>query len=277
MYLTAIQVVIIFSQQDWDIKPIGPDGYRTWARGPGVWQKGYDVEIDIKNSQKPGDPLQLKTSYIITGLWETMVQVAESNFYYETILTVKQHYREIGTVTIKELTLGATGNGTNEDEILLSTPVLPGNADLALLQINPVNVTAVPSYPAGRVANPRDSRVTIAYTYITGTQINSKDVFMAILGLAADAAQYRPNTPLKDVQQESPSKKCEIALRPLVASFQMTYGYATGGLWGLIIFVMLPLEKFGDMTFVLEYQGFGLAEGYIKAKVPAPGIAAGEE
>ena len=279
MYLTAIQVVTVCSRTEWDSKPIGPNSWRTWAVGPGVWQQGYDVEIDIKNSQKPEEPLQLKTSYIVTGLWETMVQVAEYNMYYETVLTLKQHYREIGTVTIKELTWGATGDGTDEDANFLSTPALPGNADSALSQAIPVNLTTVPRYPAGQVADPRDPRITITYTYTTGTQIASKDVFMGILGLLANAAQYPPARPMAELlHQTSPSGRCEVFLRPLVASFQVTYGFATSGLNGLINLVMLPLEKFGEMTFVLEYQGFRLAEGSIKATVPASGIAAvGEE
>lgn len=276
MYLTAIQVMGIFGTRDWDSKPLGPKVFRYTAVGPGVWQKGYDVEIVIRNSQKPEDPLQLKTSYITTGLWETMVQVAVYNLYYETVLTLKQHYREIGTLTIKEPTLGATENGTNEDANSLSTPALPRTADLAPTQAIPVNLTTIPSYPAGRVVDPRNPSYTITYTY-TGTQINSKDVFMGILGLLADAAQYTLATPLKVLQQVSPSKRCEISLKPLVADPRVNYGNAAHGLRNLIFWIMLPLENFGGMTFVLEFNGLKFAEGSVKAMVPAPGVAADEE
>lgn len=276
MYLNAIEVMIGIGKRGWDDRCVSFEGLRVVAVGPGVWRQGYDVEVDMKNSQKQGDPLQLKTSHIVTGLWETMVQVADNNFYYETILTLKQHYRDIGTVAIKELTVAATANNMNADTNLFSTSALLRNADLATTKAIPVNLTAGPSYPAGRIADRGDPRLTIMYTY-TRTQINSKDIFMAIIGLLADAAQYAPNRPLEAMQQISPSQRCTISLRPFPAPIQATYGFAVRGLRDLIYFIMLQLEKFGEMTFVLEYQGYRLVEGYVKARVPAPGVAAEKE
>lgn len=119
------------------------------------------MEVDIKYSQNPEDPLQLKTSYIVTGLWEMMVQVFQRDLYCKTVLTLKQHHREKGTVSIKESTLEAAANSTNGDDILVTMPGFPGNADLAPTEAAPTNWTAGPAYPAGRVADPRDPRSII--------------------------------------------------------------------------------------------------------------------
>ncbi|CAD6569511.1 MAG: hypothetical protein ASARMPREDX12_002702 [Alectoria sarmentosa] len=276
MYLTAIDVMSAIGRTDWYNRPIGPEGYRAYAVGQGVWREGYDVEIDIKNSQKPGDPLQLRTCDVVTGLWQLMVQVANDNLYYEAVLTLKQHYRAIGTVTIKELKLAATANNTNADATLVSTSALPANADLALTQAFPKNLTVGTPYPTGRIVDPRDRRFSIMYTY-TGNQIKSRDVFMAILGLLAEAAQYTPGAPLQMMQQVSPSKRCVITVRSFPVPYKVTYGFAAHGLRPLIYWIMLPLEKFEEMTFVLEYDGYRLAEGHIKPLTPAPGVAVDEE
>ena len=267
MYLTASKAMLGLGRMGWDDKPVGTQGYRVTA---------HDVEIDMKNSQTPEDPLQLKTSYIVTGLWETMVQISQNNLYYETVLTLKQHYREIGTLTMKEPTVGAAANGTNADASLLSTPAILGHADLALTQAVPVNQTAGPGYPYGRVFDPTDRRYSIMYTY-TGTQIRSKDVFMAIIGLLADAAQYSPATLVERMAQFSPSKRCLIRLTCFHRPYQLNYGFAARGLGLLIALIMLPLEKFGEMTFQLEYQGYRVGEGVVNAFASTPEVAAEEE
>lgn len=276
MYLTALDITYALGRAGWYDRPIGPEGFRAYAVGQGVWRQGYDVEIDIKNSQEPRDPLQLRTCDVVTGLWQLMVQVAADDLYYETVLTLKQHYRAIGTVTVKELKLAATANSTNADATLVSTSTLPANADLALTQASPKNLTAGPTYPTGRIVEPRDRRFTIMYTF-TGTQIKSKDVFMAALGLLAGAAQYAPGAPLQSIQQVSPSKRCVITVRSFPVPHQVTYGFVAYGLRPLIYWIMLPLEKFEEMTFVLEYDGYRLAEGHVKPLTPAPGLAAEEE
>lgn len=251
----------------WDAIAIGPDGFRIWATGTGVWEKGYDVEIVIRNQQNPQNPLRLKTKHIVTGLWETMVQISEENFYYETVLTVKQDYWEIGTITIQELTLGPTNNSTKADGTVLSKSAPSVLADSGLTQAAPVNSTANPAYPSGQVPFPRDPRFSVIYRYLD-TQIPSKDIFMAVLGLLADAAEYYPEQSIRPMTQESPSKRCRITLTQTDIRYSVSYSNAALALSQLVSAVMLPLEKFGAMNYWLAFEDVQIAQGSVIPLIP---------
>ena len=258
----------------WGAVAVGPDGVQTWATGPGVWRKGYDVEILIENSQKPSVRRRLTSDVLVPGLWETMVQICEYNFYYKTTLKMWYHYQEIGTLTIKEHTVGVTANGTIAAATALLNSVGPNDAALSLAQAAPLNISAPPSYPSGRILFPRDDRYSITYTYDT-TQIKSKDIFMAVLGILATAAQYDPAKQLmKEMKQVSPSKRCAITLTPTRSWIELSYGKAVIALKLLINLIMLPLEKFGEMEFSVWFLQHKIAQGSVKALSPGPRVAA---
>ena len=275
MYLTAIKVMTYFVYKRWGTVAIGPNGFRLWATGPGVWQKGYDVEILIENSPKAIDPLKLTSDVIVTGLWETMIQVCQYNFYYKTTLKVSYHYSEIGTLTIQEHTVGATANDTKANADAFLNSVAPKDAALNLAQAAPLNITAPPSYPSGRIAFPKDDRFSITYTYDT-TPIRSKDVFMAVLGILATAAQYDPaSRPMEELKQVSPSTTCAITLTPIRNLLSYTNAVVVLNL--LISRIMLPLEKFGEMDLSVWWLNHKIAQGSVKALTPGPGVAAEEK
>ena len=254
---------------------IGPSGFRQWATGPGVWQKGYDVEIFIENSRKPLNPLKLTGGVLVPGLWETMVQICQFNFYYKTTLTMSYHYQEVGTLTIQEHTVGATANDTKADADAFLNSVAPKDAALNLAQAAPLNITAPPSYPSGRIPFPKDDRFSITYTYHT-TPIRSKDVFMAVLGILATAAQYDPaSRPIGDLKQVSPSMTCAITLTPM--RNLLSYANAVVVLNLLISTIMLPLEKFGEMDFSVWFLKHEIARGSVKALTPGPGVVKDEK
>ena len=277
IYLTAIKVMTALVSIRWGAVAVGPNGYRQWATGPGVWREGYDVEIFIRNSQKPSDPLKLTSDVLVTGLWETMVQICQYNFYYKTTLKLMYHYREMGTLTIQEHTVGATANGTKANADTLLNSVAPKDAALSLAQAAPLNLTARPSYSSGRISFPQDDRFSITYTYDT-TQIKSKDIFMAVLGMLATAAQYDPaKQPIVELKQVSPSKKCAITLTPTPNHYQLSYKHAVIGLYLLINTIMLPLEKFGEMDFSVWFLQHKIARGSVKALSPGSGVAAEEK
>ena len=248
----------------WGTEAVGPNGYLQWATGPGVWRQGYDVEILIENSYSSSVPLKLTSDVLVTGLWETMVQICEYNFYYETTLKMWYHYyQEMGTLTIQEHTVGAT-NGTQANADALLNSVAPKDAPLSLAQAAPLNITAPPSYPSGRIPFPKDDRFSITYTYQT-TQILSKDIFMAALGILATAAQYDPaKQPIKELKQMSPSKRCAITLTPTRRWVELSYGKAVTGLNLLIHTIMLPLEKFAEMDFAVWFLEHEIAQGSVK-------------
>ena len=278
IYLTAIKIITDLTYLPWGAVAVGPDGYRQWATGPGVWRKGYDVEILIKNSQDPHAPLKLTSDVLVTGLWETMVQICRSDFYYETTLKMSYHYQEIGTLTIQEHTPGALANSTKVDADALLNSVAPSDPALSLAQAAPsLNSTAPPSYPSGRIPFPMDARYSISYTYGT-TQIKSKDIFMAVLGILATAAQYdQAKQPIDKLQQVSPSKKCVITLTPTHNRVEINYSAAVAGMVLLIKAIMLPLEKFEEMDFSLWFLQYEIAKGSAKALSPGDGVAAEEK
>ena len=128
---------------------------------------------------------KLKTSHIATGLLKAKVQISENNLYYETLLTVKQHYLEVGTLNITEPNLGANANGMNTDANTHSNSTLSGDADLGMVQAILMNLNTKPHDPVDIV--PPASGWTLVYSY-QKTQIQSKDVFMATLGILSDVA-----------------------------------------------------------------------------------------
>ena len=274
MYLTAIKVMTDLVFVPWGVVAVGPNGYRQWAIGPGVWRKGYDVEILIENSQKSPPLLMLTSVVLVTGLWETMVQICQYNFYYETTLKMWYHYEEIGTLMIQEHTVGATANGTKADADALLNSVAPKDVTLSLAQAAPLNLTKPPSYPSGRIRFPRDGRFSITYTY-QSTEIQSKDVFMAVLGILATAAQYDPAMqPIKELKQVSPSNRCAITLMATRNWVEFNYADAVNGLNLLINTIMLPLEKFGEMDFSVWFIQEKVGQGSVKALSPGPGVVA---
>ena len=276
IYLTAIKVMTELAFVPWGVVAVGPNGYRQWATGPGVWRKGYDVEILINNSQRSPPPLMLTSNVLVTSLWETMVQISQYNFYYETTLKMWYHYEDIGTLMIQEHSVGATANGTKADADTFLNSTAPKDVGLILGQAAPLNSTAPPSYPSGRIRFPTDYRFSMTYTYQT-TPIQSKDIFMAVLGILATAAQYDPAMqPITPLMQVSPSKRCIITLTPTRRWVEFNYADAILSLNLLIHTIMLPLEKFGEIDFSVWFLQEQVGLGSVKALSPGPGVAAEE-
>ena len=276
VYLTAIKVMTKLGFVPWGVVAVGPNGYRQWATGPGVWRKGYDVEILITNSQRSPPPLMLTSNVLVTSLWETMVQISQYNFYYETTLKMWYHYEDIGTLMIQEHTVGTTANGTKAEADTLLNSIAPKDAGLILTQAAPLNSTAPPYYPSGRIRFPIDYRFSMTYTYQT-TLIQSKDIFMAVLGILATAAQYEPSMqPIIPLMQVSPSKRCVITLAPTRRWVEFDYANAVLSLNLLIHTIMLPLEKFAEMEFSVWFLQEKVGLGSVKALSPGPGVAAEE-
>lgn len=279
IYLTAIKLITYLGNLPWDAVAIGPDGFRIWATGPGVWEKGYDVEMVVRNQQDPLSPLRLKTEHVVTGLWETMVQISEESFYYETVLTVLSDYWEIGTITIQELTPGVANNNTNtkaEPRTLSSFSPLTAHVDSGPTHAKaPANLTTNPTYPSGQVPFPRDPRFSVKYIYLDSPRpqtqkIPSKDIFMSILGLLATSAQFYPERSMQPMAQESPSQRCRITLIQTDIRYHVSYANAAVALGQLVSAVMLPLEKFGAMNFWVAFEDVRIAQGAVVRLIPTP-------
>ena len=276
IYLTAIRLMVYLAWLPWNAVAVGPTPFHIWATGPGVWQQGYDVEMVMESAKTPTGSRPFKTRDLVPALWETMDQTSECIFYYETTTTVKLQGREIGTLKIQELTRGATANGTSANVDILSNQVLSHDAALNVTQaISPIT-TKNPSYPSGQLPFPKDPRFALVYTY-KGTQIKSKHVFMAILGLLGEIAQSDHAEPIEKVKQVSPSKKCAVTLDHNDEYYSLIYLDAVIALSQLVFAIMLPLEKFETMDFWVLFEGHRIARGSIFALGPADEVAAEEE
>lgn len=86
---------------------------------------------------------------------------------------------------------------------------------------------------------------------------------MAILGFLTNAAQNPPTALAQDITQLSPAKRCGIGVGSHPGVFKLTYNIAATGVTDLLYLIMLPLERFEEMTFTLIYQGHRAGEGYI--------------
>lgn len=264
IYLTALKVTFLLGYQPWGAKVVGPDGYRVWAAGPGVWAQGYDVEIFAKNSQTSPALPTLTSDDLITGLWETMVQISQYNFYYEATLTIKDYYQDVGTLKIQEHAVGATANGTKVDADAFLNPVGPSDAALSLAQAAPLNSTGPLSIAASRLPIPgSDHRYAVTFKF-GGKQIQSKDVFMVALGILATTAQDDPRSKLtKELDQTSPSKKCRLRLRHVGNSNETKVGAINAALFFVVTKIMVQLERFETMGFAVWFLQTKIAEGII--------------
>ena len=194
------------------------------------------MEVVIKNSQRPENPLQLNTSFVVLAIWQAMEEISTHDLYYETVLTLKQHDRKIGTITIKKPLDEATTNLTSQD---------PDRPHL----INST-IAAGPTYPRGAVRDPQYPAYEYIYVYRPDKPIARKDVFM--LGLVAQVAQHA--TAIADkvhLANASPTRRCTAALA-YGSGYNLEYLVATRMLKVLFYSVVLELDEFGEMAFGLD-------------------------
>lgn len=243
MYLSAIDFMYQFAQRGWDT---------TLKDGFVVWAYGYDVEIDIESSQGRYGPLELKTSHMVLGLYQTILQISTESKFCEVYATLSLHQRQIGTLKIqKKISQSIKANysmNTMHNRLWGS-------------EERPKIISA--TYPSGELIDSDDPRFVITYTY-TGIRINSRDIFTAIIDALADSAQFSSITIFETLNARSASATCAISLSSTESPSQITYGFVTKTLRALIWGVMVSLAKFGEMTFELKWKDVNMAQGSIR-------------
>lgn len=238
VYLCAVDYMYHFAQKDWSERLVG---------GFTVGVDGFNVEIDIASSQGPYG-LQLLTSHIILGLYETIIDVSANSRFCEVTTTLSLYGRQIGVLLIQKRGVGVSKEGG----INSTGPVLVKG---------PTNSTTV-AYPSGHLVDADDPDFSISYTY-SGARINSKDVFMAVLDALATAAQFSPSTPFGSLTARSPSGSCVINIAEEDSPFPINFSFVTKALRVVIVDIMVRLRNFGALALELEWQNVKMAEGSI--------------
>ncbi|KAF6217456.1 hypothetical protein HO133_006794 [Letharia lupina] len=240
VYLCAIDCMYHFAQIGW---------HEALAGGLTVWVDGFDVEIDVESEQGPTGPLKLETSNIIQGLYETMLDVSAGSHFCEVLTTLSLHRRQLGTLVIERRAPRTLEKGSaNTTNTGLTKASAQGNT-----------VT----YPSGYITDSNDHSFSTSYTY-SGTRINSKDVFLAVLDALATAAQFSPSTPFRSLTALSASGNCVINIVEVDSQFQVNYSFVTKALRVMVLDIMVTLRNFGEVTFQLKWKALNIAEGSIQ-------------
>lgn len=250
VYLCAVDFMYLYAQSGW---------YKQISGGFTVWVAGFNVEIDIENSQGPQGSLQLQTNHVVLGLYDTITDVAAHSRFCKVLVTLSLHRRQIGSLVIEEKTPQGSGKG----EAVAANPAL-GTVS------SPSNAV---TYPSGEITDRDDISFSISYTY-SGTNINSRDIILAVLDALATAAQSAPGTPFRSLDAKSVSGICLLSMlqveNPL---FKVNYSYVTKALRTIILDIMVPLRKFGEMTVQLNWEAVKMAEGSIRLADAAMTVA----
>ena len=239
VYLSAIDCMYQFAQEGW---------YKGLAGGLKVWAEGYDVEVLIQALREPHDRLALETIHIVFGLYETLVEVATQSRFCELVATLLLHRRRLGYLYIQKRTPQTLKSGSDARNLTVVKAFLPSN-----------EVT----YPSGHFIDPDEPEFSIHYTF-SGTRINSKGIFLAVLGALAASAQYSPDRSFVSLRATSPAGDCVINIRETDASFELNYSFITKALRMMITDIIVPLRKFEEITFQLKWEALSMAEAYIK-------------
>lgn len=238
VYLCAVDFLYYFAQTGW---------YKELAGGFTIWVTGFNMEIDIENSQAYGG-LVLQTSHIVLGLYDTITDVSTHSRFCELLTTLSLHGRQIGVLMIQKRT-SSTANATN----------------LVMVKGSPIS-NAV-TYPSGQITDADNPDFSVFYTY-SGIRINSKDIFLTVLAALATAAQFSPSRSFQSISASSPSGDCVISISEVGSPFPVNYSYITKTLRTLISDISVFLAKFGEMTFQLNWGASSMAEGSIKLVHP---------
>ena len=239
VYLSAIECIYYFTFKEWNERL--PQGFT-------IWVDGYNVEIDVHNSQGPHG-LHLSTIQIVLGLYDTILDLSANSRFCEVVTTISLYGRQVGILSIQEKNQWTLKEG----EIHSTGPTLVKG---------PSNTNTL-SYPSGHVTDVEDPRFSISYTY-SGIRINSKDVFIAVLDALAMAAQFSPAVPFGSLTGKSASGSCVISIVETDSPFQVNFSYVTKALRTVVVEIMVRLRKFGELRFQLQWQGGKMAEGSIK-------------
>lgn len=215
-----------------------------------VWVR---VERDLR---------RLQPIYVVLGIYYVVCSMATNRAFYEYGADLYQVRRLIGGVMI-EPSLETTPLNTSID---------------AVHYADTTNITAVDSASQspslGRTFFFKDLTVTFEYT---GGRINSEDLFFAVLGGLADAAQAGMDTVCTQVYAVSRSRNLvfwidgnEQAEEPL------TYGSATDILKGISDDMTLNQRRFAVIEFIVRNGTDELATGYV-GPVPLQGNGTASE
>ena len=237
MYLCAIECAYEFAQLGWN---------RALRRSATVWADGFNTQIYIETAGDAHGSFHLDTGQILSGLYDTMVDVSAQSRFCEVSTTLSLYGRRTGLLVLEKRrpsTLG--GHGTNAANSSLLTASSQSNAA---------------TYPSGSIVDRDDQSFSLSYAY-SGVSINSKDVFLAIIDGLTIAGQSPPSTPFKSLNAVSPSGICVISI---VEVDQVKYSYVTKALRNLVRDIMVTLKKFGEVTFKLMLEGRTMAAGSIK-------------
>ena len=213
-----------------------------------VWTESFDVQIDIAPSQMSFGSIPLVTNHVVSGIYETIVDVAAKSRFCEVLSTLSLHMRHIGTMRIEKVT----------------PRTLDAEANVTLLTIADVHSQSNDiTYPSGRYKDPDDVEFSIDYEY-SGARINSKDIFLVVIDALATAAQSSPDTLLNSIHAVSPSGDCVINIAKVGGRSKINYSFVTKALRLLITDIMVKLRKFEEIGFRLNWDASVVAEASIK-------------
>ena len=234
IYLCAVDCMYHFAQADW---------YQELTGGFTTWVNAYDLEIDIESSHGIHGDFQLQTRHIVLGLYETVTDVSAHSRFCEVLSTLSMHRRQIGTLVIQK-----------------RAPSKSNATSSVVDQGSPSSNAA--TYPSGQVNDPDEPSFLISYEY-SGTRINSKDIFLAVIAALATAAQYPPMQPFRALNALSASGDCVISILGADSSFRVNYSYITKALRTIVVHIVVVLAKFEEMRFQLELETLTIGQGSI--------------
>lgn len=212
-----------------------------------VWSSGFDVEIDIESSRGAHGSVPLETVHIVSGLYETIVDVVAQSRFCEVHTTLLLHRRQIGILLLQKRSPTRT----------LATGGANATSSVSVDSVAQENAVV---YPSGTFTDPDDAAFSLSYTY-SGVRINSKDIFLAVLDALATAAQFSRVKYFQSLTAVSPSGSCAISIVANLGSiFRVNYSFVTKALRFLIVDVMVPLGKFEGLTLQLKWETSEMAE-----------------
>ena len=229
-----------FAQAGWTYKLTG--GYTVWA-------EGLDVQLDVESSSGSHGSLGLETRHIAFGILNTMVDVAATSRFCEVLTTISLHRRQLGIFVIEKRRPRTLGNG--KANITISSPPAVSSQSNAV------------TYPTGQFKDSEDPEFSISYTY-TGARINSKGVFLAILDALATSAQFARGMSFDSLDAASAGGDCVIKIVGNDGPYKVNYSFVAKALRILIADIIVPLNKFEEMKFELEWEATVMAEASIR-------------
>ena len=205
---------------------------------------------------------RLETIHVALGIYYTVCHMAESRAFYEYGADLYQIRRLMGGVMFEP-----------------SQVTVPLNSSIdAVHYADPFNITVVNSTSQspslGRTIFFKDMTVNFDYT---GGRINSQDMFTAVLGGLADAAQAGMDTVCTQMYAISRSRNLVFWIDGnRQAEEPLTYGGATDILKGVALDMTLNQRRFAAIEFIVRNGTDELATGYV-GPVPFQGNGTASE